>query len=128
MIEQQHKHYFTIQKPRSTRAKRRMEKKKSDKGKPNAKFDGKSKKQQQPSNGVKNRSVNRFDTNNPSTSMETFSTLDSNVSSTKTPESKRATIKDRILQYEKEKQLFAEHPELFEKRMIIIDGSNVART
>lgn len=107
-----------------------MEKKKSDKGKPKAKFDGKSKKQHQqpPSLGVRNRSVNRFDTRNPSTSFETFSTLDSNVPSTNTSESRKAVKRNQTIQYEKEKQLFAEHPELFEKRMIIIDGSNVART
>lgn len=29
---------------------------------------------------------------------------------------------------DEEEKLFAERPELFEKRMVIIDGSNVART
>lgn len=31
------------------------------------------------------------------------------------------------LSYEDEEKLFAKHPEQFEKRMVIIDGSNVAR-
>lgn len=121
------------QKPQSTRAKRRMEKKMS--GKQRAaqakQVNGKSKQQQQQQNGVKNKRTNRFDTKNPSTSFGTYSSVFSNGTSTvtsKSPESKRSAKKNLVLQYEKEKQLFEEKPDVFEKRMIIIDGSNVART
>lgn len=37
-----------------------------------------------------------------------------------------AEKKNITLDYEKEKKLFADKPELFEKRFIVIDGSNVA--
>lgn len=115
------------EKPQSTRAKRRMEKKLVSKAKPiNAKT-----KQQQQQNGGKNKRANRFDVRNPSTSFETYSSVVSKGTSTvtsKSPESKRSAQRNLKIQYEKELKLFKEKPELFEKRMIIIDGSNVART
>lgn len=78
--------------------------------------------------GKPNRKVNRFDAK---TSTPTFPTHQSTiatamVTTSKSPETKRQAAKNHRLKLEKEKQLFVDHPELFEKRMIVIDGSNVA--
>lgn len=43
-------------------------------------------------------------------------------------ENMREAKKRLIIKHEMQEKLFKEKPELFEKRTIIIDGSNVART
>lgn len=133
------------QSPRSTRAQRRSEKKRLKRErtaqakhqKQNTKF-----KKPNPSPKKKNRSRvksnipierNRFDSNGASTSYlsspSSSSTRNDPGTSTTTenqtqPEPAQKVIIGRELQ----EKLFKEKPELFEKRMIIIDGSNVAHS
>lgn len=70
---------------------------------------------------------NRFDTKNPSTSFDDRSSAAAKSSTTET-ESKRDAKKKLVIKYDMKEKLFKEKPELFEKRMIIIDGSNMARS
>lgn len=72
--------------------------------------------------------MSRFDVQTSISSHDKFSSFvapapeSASVPST----SANAEKKNVTLDYEKEKKLFAEKPELFEKRFIVIDGSNVA--
>lgn len=76
-------------------------------------------------NGVNNlRYRNRFVTNAPSTSFGNPSLK----SSTAETEGKNAAAEKLAIKSKMQQKLFKEKPELFEKRMIIIDGSNVARS
>lgn len=74
------------------------------------------------------RGINRFDRTNASTSFEDRSTRATTSFAANATENKREAKRRLIIKREMQEKLFKEKPELFEKRMIIIDGSNVART
>ncbi|XP_031620950.1 NEDD4-binding protein 1-like [Contarinia nasturtii] len=116
---------------KSTRAKRKKERKREKNRVIQANISNKILEQR------KNR-INRFDPNRLNNSVNTATASSSSTSSSSTSGTAIATTtsataaekavakKKIILEYEKEKKMFAEKPELFEKRVIIIDGSNVA--
>lgn len=79
------------------------------------------------SKNLKPNKINRFTpSNNNSNNNDKMATKSSTKPSSPSKSEKAAAKKKISLEYEKEKKLFAEKPELFEKREIIIDGSNVA--
>lgn len=108
-------------KPQSTRAKRRQEKQ-IDKSK-----------NKRLQNALKSGKLSRFDAKTRTNSFDGLLPITPNTSTsapTSAPTSTTTDTKDpkkSKLTYEDEKKLFQEKPELFEKRMVIIDGSNVAR-
>ncbi|XP_055324933.1 probable serine/threonine-protein kinase DDB_G0278845 [Sitodiplosis mosellana] len=112
--------------PKSTRAKRKQERKKAEKERAaQTKLKGITK---QVKNNQNNGKMSRFGVKNPMLPIDRPATLagPSTARATATVTSNKATKKNVAMEYEKEKKLFAEKPELFEKRMIVIDGSNVA--
>lgn len=77
---------------------------------------------------------NRFDLKDPSTSFRNLSSSSSSstpridAETSTATESKAKQKATQKVNRELQEKLFKEKPELFEKRMIIIDGSNVARS
>lgn len=129
--------FFKINQPKSTRAQKRLEKKrlKREKRTPQAKRqqNAKVKSPQSPKKNLRSNLINvpsnrnRFDTKNPTTSFEDRASTAAK-SSTIDTESKRVAKNKLVIKREMQEKLFKEKPEFFEKRMIIIDGSNVARS
>lgn len=115
------KHYFQ---PKSTRAKRKQERKKAQKEQQAAQGMNFVTKQQV--NGPKKKQ-NRFGYKNQIDSFDRASSSPPPIKTTAIAASLSGNdLAKKKLDYETEKKLFAEKPELFEKRPIIIDGSNVA--
>lgn len=120
-------HLFVSNQPKSSRAKKRQEKKKRGQAiqsKKISKF-----KARHP----KNDQFSRIDVENHVDTLDRDTSFLRNLSvrstaqpSTSTSTSTNVDKKKIGLDYENEKKLFAEKPELFEKRMIVIDGSNIA--
>lgn len=74
----------------------------------------------------KNNIANRSKTNSNNSKLKNSSITIDNPSTSKNA-SKIAAKVSKAQEIREEENLFAEQPELFEKRMIIIDGSNIAR-
>lgn len=89
---------------------------------------GKGVTKQQKKNNSKNGKMSRFGVKEQITPFDRSALLAVQLPTpaSATVTSARATKKNVSIEYEKEKKLFAEKPELFEKRLIVIDGSNVA--
>lgn len=126
--------HFVNNQPKSTRAKRKQERKKAEKVRATqAKLKVLTKQQKtNQNNGKMARFESRFGARIPITpptdrpAIFPRPTTSTATTATATVTSARAAKNQIAMDYWKEKKLFTEKPELFEKRLIVIDGSNVA--